>query len=109
MTQTPDYGAGQRTREHDELDPRTWDAPGRNAVVGDDERDPDRRELRALIGQYVSLAGFPADGRRLAQYAADQDAPEPVLEQLGTLEPDRSFETARDLWLALDLEAETRF
>ncbi|MDI1463998.1 DUF2795 domain-containing protein [Catellatospora sp. KI3] len=109
MTQTPEDGAGQRIRERDELDPRSWDAPGRSTAVADDERDPDRRELRALIGQYVSLAGFPADGRRLVQFAVERDAPELVLEQLATLEPDRSFETARDLWLALDLEAETRF
>jgi hypothetical protein len=73
------------------------------------DAEPERRDLRAEIGAYVSLTPFPATAGKLAHAAAEADAPDPVLATLRGLPSDQSFETARDLWLALDLEATNRF
>jgi len=73
------------------------------------DADPNRRDLRAEIGKYVSLTPFPATGGRLADAAANQGAPDVVLKALRGLSADASFETSRDLWIALDLEATERF
>ncbi|GAB4051740.1 DUF2795 domain-containing protein [Catellatospora paridis] len=109
MTHTP-YGSRQAIDPvEDDLDARSWDTPGRDGVVGDDERDPDRRELRARIGQQVSLATFPATAEQLLEVARRGDAPDEVLDELGTLESGRTFENARELWQALGLEVEERF
>lgn len=109
MTHTP-YGSRQAVDPvEDDLDPRSWDTPGRDGIVGGDERDPDRRELRADIGRHVSLATFPATAEQLLELARRGDAPDEVLDELGTLEPGRSFANARELWQALDLEVEVRF
>ncbi|GIG00364.1 hypothetical protein Cci01nite_54570 [Catellatospora citrea] len=37
------------------------------------------------------------------------DAPDEVLDELGTLDSGRTFENTRELWQALGLEVEERF
>jgi len=86
-----------------------WDRPGRDGIVGEHDTDPDRRELRAEIGKYVSLATFPATAQDLTAAAAANGAPEAVTSALGSLAPQTNFDNARDLWLALGLEAQERF
>jgi hypothetical protein len=86
-----------------------WDKPGRDGVVGEHDTDPDRRELRAEIGKYVSLATFPATAQDLSAAAAANGAPDAVTSALGSLAPQTKFDNARDLWVALGLEAPERF
>ena len=86
-----------------------WDRPRHDGVVGGEDTDPDRRDLRAEIGKYVSLATFPASVRELAEVAEANRAPEPVISALDSLAPDMTLDTTRDLWLALGLEAPQRF
>lgn len=97
----------QQARE--ETDVRAWDTPGRNGIVGADETDPDRRDLRALIGQHISSAHFPATTKDLIATATANDAPPEVLEELRTLDPDARFTNAPELWSALDLGVAQRF
>jgi Protein of unknown function (DUF2795) len=78
-------------------------------ATGDTDADPDRRELRAEIGKYVSLASFPTTAGELADGARSAGASEPVLNALVRLAPDTRMENARDLWIALDLESDERF
>ncbi|MEV4417237.1 DUF2795 domain-containing protein [Catellatospora sp. NPDC049609] len=109
MTHTP-YGSRQLGDPiEDDLDRRAWDTPGRDGVVTDDERDPDRRELRARIGEHVSLATFPATTEELIEVAQRNGAPDEVMETLGTLEEGQTFPNSRELWLALGLEVAERF
>ncbi|MBB5867691.1 hypothetical protein F4553_001070 [Allocatelliglobosispora scoriae] len=82
---------------------------GRDGVIDEHETDPERRELRAEIGKYVSLATFPATSLTLIESATANRAPDEVLDELRALPEDRSFETARDLWLELGLEVAERF
>lgn len=109
MTHTP-YGSRQLGDPvEDDLDRRSWDTPGRDGVVTGDETDPDRRELRARIGEHVSLATFPATTEDLTETAVRSDAPDEVMESLGLLERGRTFANTRELWQALGLEVEQRF
>jgi hypothetical protein len=93
----------------DEGDSAGWDQPGRGNVVGPDETDPDRRDLRADIGKHVSLSSFPATAGDLVELATANQAPDAVLDELRSLAPETSFATTRDLWIALDLEVKERF
>jgi Protein of unknown function (DUF2795) len=78
-------------------------------TVGDTDADPRRRELRAEIGKYASLAGFPTTAGELTDSARTAGASQPVLDSLVRLAPDTRLENARELWTALDLESDERF
>jgi hypothetical protein len=97
----------QHARE--EADVRDWDTPGHDGIVGAEETDPDRRDLRALIGQHISSTHFPATTKDLIATAAANDAPPEVLEELRTLDPSARFTNAPELWSALDLGIDQRF
>jgi hypothetical protein len=86
-----------------------WDRPGKDNVVGADETDADRRDLRAEIGKFVSLCPFPATAEELIETATANQASDEVLDQLNSLEPGTSFPTTRDLWITLGLEINERF
>jgi hypothetical protein len=86
-----------------------WDRPGHDGVIGEHDTDPDRRDLRAEIGKYVSLATFPATAQDLIAASQANGAPEQVTATLGGLQPQTKFDNARDLWVALGLEAQGRF
>jgi hypothetical protein len=77
--------------------------------VGDTDADPDRRELRAEIGKYVSLHPFPTTAGELADAVAAAGAPQAVTQALVSVPADSRLENTRDLWLALGLEANERF
>ncbi|HZN70333.1 MAG TPA: DUF2795 domain-containing protein [Micromonosporaceae bacterium] len=95
--------------EEEATDPKLWDAPGHDGVVGDVDSDPDRVDLRSKIGSYVSLVTFPTDGRALLAMAQRKRAPDEVLDVLGGLEPDARFVNATELWKALGLGSDNRF
>jgi hypothetical protein len=91
-------------------DPELEPDPGSvNRAPGPDDSDPARREQRAEIGKYVSLVALPATAEQLIAGAQANGAPERVLDRLRGLRPGAIFETARDVWLALGLEAMDRF
>jgi len=82
--------------------------PGGDAV-GPDDADPARRDLRAEAGKYVSLVEFPTTAEDLIAAAEGKSAPAQVIDLLRGLRPGASFETTRDLWVALGLESTNRF
>jgi uncharacterized protein DUF2795 len=91
-------------------DPELTPNPGIDpAEIGGEDSDRGRRELRAEIGKYVSLVSFPATAEDLISSAEAHDAPGQVVRLLRTLRPGAAFDNARDLWVALDLEATDRF
>ena len=90
-------------------DPQYWEAPGHDGIVGPADVDPDRTDLRAQIGQYVSLVKFPTTVRDLIADAEKQDAPDEVLTELRNLAPETRFENLAELWIALGLRSDRRF
>ena len=79
------------------------------AAVGGSDVDPARRALRAEVGKYVSLVDFPATAEQLIAAAERNGAPATVTELLRGVRPGVKFETTRDLWIELNLEATERF
>jgi hypothetical protein len=77
--------------------------------VGPEDADRARRELRAQIGTYVSLAQFPTTVGELITVVSEKGAPAEVLTQLGSLPEWTPLASGRDLWVALGLEATNRF
>jgi hypothetical protein len=71
--------------------------------------DPQRRELRAELGKYAPLAGFPTTAGALVDAARSAGAPETVLAALLTLAPETRLETVGDLWTGLRLEPTARY
>jgi hypothetical protein len=86
-----------------------WDEPGHDGVVSGFDGDPDRTDLRAEIGQYLSLATFPTQARTLITTAEQANASDAVLIRLRALEPDARFSNAQELWEALGLGSGPRF
>lgn len=116
MTENVDSGKSEARLDEDlaeqegaEIDVRAWDSPGRDGVVGEDETDPDRRDLRAIIGQHISLAPFPSTTEDLIATAMANDAPPQVLDRLRTLIAGDTFANTQELWSALDLHIDQRF
>jgi hypothetical protein len=95
--------------EEETPDPELWDSPGRDGIVSDRETDPDRTDLRARIGQYVSLVKFPAKVSTLVASAEAKDAPAEVLAELRELDSDTTYPNPAELWNALGLSADHRF
>ncbi len=78
-------------------------------VVEASDSGPNRRDIRAEIGKYVSLVDFPTTGRQLVEAAQMNHAPAPVIDRLRRLGPDSRFENARAVWTELNLEATNRY
>jgi hypothetical protein len=84
------------------------DSPGRDGVVDAEDTDPDRREVRAEVGKYVSLATYPATASELAEAAAANGAGEDVVGRLRAL-GGTTFQGPQEVWPALGLESSNRF
>ncbi len=82
---------------------------GHHGVDTGDDRDPDYRDERALIGSYLPRSVFPADREGLLNAAQSGNAPDTVLTMLGRLGNGQTFENAHELWDALDLASSPRF
>jgi hypothetical protein len=96
-------------RTDPQLDPGGPGAQADVSQVGVTDADPDRRELRAEIGKYVSLHPFPTTAGELADAVAAAGAPQAVTQALVSLPADSRLENTRDLWLGLGLESNERF
>lgn len=121
LWESPSTGSGEHDRriaedierdpgaveENPELD--LWTKPGHDGVIGASDSDPDREDLRAQIGQYVSLVTFPADASGLAAAAEKAYAPDDVVASLRRLDPDARFSSPEELWDALGLSSGPRF
>jgi len=111
----PIQGSDQHSRRLDEdlahhplvedeiPDAELWDEPGHDNIVGDSEADQDRTDLRAQIASYLPPRAYPATGADLAGAAEAAGAPDAVLDQLRTLDPDGQLTSAEQLWDALGL------
>jgi hypothetical protein len=77
--------------------------------VGATDADPVRRDLRTEIGKFASLVEYPTTPAEIIEIAEANLAPDPVMAELRSLDPQTKLETAHDLWVALDLEATNRF
>ncbi len=83
--------------------------PGHYGANTGDDRDPDLRDQRALIGSYLPRDVFPTRRKTLLDAAAAQHAPEEVLTTLRGLPAETTFTTAHDLWAALNMPSGPRF
>ena len=105
-----DDALARRSRDEDEVAVAdAWNTPGHDGIVDEDESDPDRVALRSEIGKYVSLARFPATASALTATAERNRAPDDVIDRLRGLGPADTFNTAHDVWQALDLTVHHRF
>ncbi|HEX6681716.1 MAG TPA: DUF2795 domain-containing protein [Candidatus Limnocylindrales bacterium] len=80
-----------------------WIPAGHHGVDSGDDRDPDRREIRARIGGYLPRDVFPAGRAKLIAAARENRATDDVIDTLGGLAPNVTYPDARELWKALDL------
>lgn len=87
----------------------TAKSAGHDADPGTDDTDPDRRDLRAEIGKYVSLASFPATAAELCRTARQGGADDTVVQTLERLPADATYPNTRELWAALGLGDAGRF
>jgi hypothetical protein len=87
----------------------TAGSAGHDGDPGSDDTDPDRRDLRAEIGKYVSLASFPATAAELCRTARQNSAGDTVMQALERLPADATYPNARELWAALGLGDTGRF
>jgi hypothetical protein len=86
-----------------------WESPGHDGIVGATDSDPDRTDLRAEMGKYVSLVDFPTKVKDIIAVAESRDAPADVLAELRKLDPDASYANTAALWEALNLRSDRRF
>jgi hypothetical protein len=86
-----------------------FDNPGSDGVVTEQETDPDRRDLRAEIGKYVSLVRFPITTDELTAGVQANNAPDTVVNELRRIAPGTSLANTRELWEALGLDISERF
>jgi hypothetical protein len=86
-----------RVRDGD--DPRADD----EVLLGRDEV-----EARSELASYLRPSAFPASGPELLAIADDENAPSWVLDFLGRLPGDRSYETFGEVWTALGGNREER-
>ena len=89
--------------EDETVETDLWDRPGRDGVVTESESDPDRTDLRAEIGTYVSRVRFPARGAELVAAAEAAGASDRVLSWLNDLNGAERYANAAEVWTALDL------
>jgi hypothetical protein len=121
MGDSPQSGDNKRSqrlddelaRDPSDVDANTsteyWEAPSHDGIVGPTDSDPDRTDLRAQIGENVSLVDFPTTARDLVAMAESRDAPDDVLSELRKLDPDSAYENTAALWEALHLRSDRRF
>ncbi len=107
---------GARAQEWREPEPAADGEPtpsgipsGHQGTDTGDDRDPDMRDKRALVGSYLTRDVFPADRGRLIEHAKAQRAPDDVLAVLQSLPGDARYANAQELWAALDMPSGPRF
>lgn len=83
-----------------------WIPPGHHGLDTGDDRDPDRRDERALVGAYVPRDVYPAGREKLVETARAHQAPDKVIDVLDRLPADVTYPGAPELWQALGLHSD---
>lgn len=109
----PPSGRAQEWREPEppaEGEPEATEVPeGHYGTDTGDDRDPDYRDQRARVGQYLPRHVFPADRSNLIEAARRNEAPDDVIQTLNELSPETEYANAQELWQALQLPSGPRF
>jgi hypothetical protein len=107
--------AGSRAEEWRESEPPGEDQPEPTTVPAGDNRSgvpqgmtSEEVEQRSQLGKYLDLSALPADREALRRTAQKNHAPDEVLDALGRLPADRTFETVSEVWATLGHANETR-
>jgi hypothetical protein len=107
--------AGSRAEEWREPEPAGEDQPEASAVPAGDRRSgtpqgmtSDEVEQRSTLGRYLDLSALPADREGLRRTAEKNHAPDGMLDALGRLPADRTFETVSEVWAVLGHANETK-
>ncbi len=87
--------SGEDQPEADRL-PDGHTAPGTPSGLTSEDVDG-----RTELGKYLPYRTFPADKARLLATAAEQDAPDTVMGELGRLPASTSYENVAEVWEAL--------
>ena len=85
LQEDPEVGPGRRFDDS---------VPGMDLTTGEVEE-------RAELSRHLSAAHFPARREELLAVAADDHAPEDVMQALDRLPADEAFETVQAVWQAL--------
>ncbi len=108
-------GRGSRDEEWRDPEPAGEDQPtGDVGVVPEDRRGTPAGmtqadlELRSQIARALGKEVYPADREALVLRAADNDAPDEVVERLRGLPAHETFENVQDVAVALGLPVESR-
>lgn len=103
-------GRSTRAEEWREPQPPGEDQPGDISLVGGTPPglDPNEVEARSELARYLGPGSFPAVGQVLLEVAADNAAPESVLDRLRALPAGREYENVADVWRALGGGVELR-
>jgi hypothetical protein len=106
--------AGSRAEEWREPEPAGEDQPEATEVPAGDRRagapqgmTGEEVEQRSRLGRYLDLSALPADRDGLRRTAERNNAPDDVLDALGRLPADRTFETVSEVWAVLGHANET--
>jgi hypothetical protein len=106
--------AGSRAEEWRELEPAGEDQPEATEVPAGESRagapqgmTSEEVEQRSELGRYLDLTALPADRDILRRTAESYNAPDDVIDALGRLPADRTFETVSQVWAALGHANET--
>ena len=110
-------GHESHTEEWKEAEPSGEDQPSADLVPGGtltggvpEGLTPSDVEGRSELATYLGPAVYPANRTVLEDRAAEQNAPDRILEQLRRLPDGREFENLADVWTALGGGTEqTRF
>lgn len=106
--------AGSRAEEWREPEPAGEDQPEVAEVPAGESRagvpqgmTSEEVERRSELGRYLDLSALPADREALRRTAEKNNAPDEMLDALGRLPADRTFETVSEVWAALGHANET--
>jgi Protein of unknown function (DUF2795) len=100
--------AGSRAEQWHEPEPAGEDQPESTVMPGGPRRGGapapltgEEVEARSQLGRYLPRSVLPADRGQLRQAAAEQNAPDAILDELARLPEDRQFRTVSEVWAAL--------
>jgi hypothetical protein len=83
-----------------------WIPPGHHGLDTGDDREPERRDERALLGGYIPRDIYPADREKILEAARAQRAPDQVLDLLNRLPEGVTYLDPVELWKELDLHSD---
>lgn len=90
----------------DDQPERGWVPPGHHGLDTGDDRDPDRRDERALLGGYIPRDIYPADREKILDAVREHHAPDGVIDLLNQLPEGVTYPDPVELWKELDLHSD---